>query len=111
MPKRSNEFNVNNKFWYRGGKLNQKRHVDMTEEEIANIARCDGEKAGHVCKNPVFRCSECGNYGCAQEVAEKCTAQGFKNDICLHCGEKDSRIPVMEDELPKYIAEWEKNDL
>jgi hypothetical protein len=98
-------------FWPRGGRLNQKRHVDMTEEEKANIAGCPGEKAGHPCKNPVFRCPECGNYGCAQEVPDKCTAQGFKNDKCLHCGTVGSRIPVMENEYAKYIAEWKKNDL
>lgn len=100
-----------NKYWQRGGKLNQKRTVDLSEEEKAKIAKCTGTKSSHPCKNPVFRCSECGNYGCAQEVAEKCTAQGFKNDKCLNCGATDTRIPVMEDELAKFIAEWEKQDI
>lgn len=98
----------NNKFWMRGGQLNQKRLIDLTEEEKANIASCRGIKETHPCKNPTFRCSECGNYGCAQEVIEKCSAQGFKNDKCLHCGVMGSRIPVMEKDLAKYVAEWEK---
>ncbi|MEQ8153701.1 MAG: hypothetical protein ABRQ25_02230 [Clostridiaceae bacterium] len=98
----------NNKLWRRGGHLNQKRHIDMTEEEKTNVAKCTGIKASHVCKNPVFRCSECGNYGCDQEVADKCTAQAFKNDKCLQCGSVGTRIPVMKDELDKFIAEWEK---
>ena len=105
------EVNPNNELWRRGGRLNQKRHIELTDKEKENIAKCSGIKADHPCKNPVFRCKECGNYGCAQEVAEKCTAQGFKNDKCLNCGATDSRIPVMEDELEKFIEEWEKNDL
>jgi hypothetical protein len=100
-----------NIFWMRGGRLNQKRHVDMSEEEKAHVARCIGMKKEHPCKNPVFRCSDCGNYGCAQEVPDKCSAQGFKNDICLNCGVTGSRIPVMEEELARFIAEWEKNDV
>lgn len=87
------------KFWYRGGKLNQKKHIDLTEAEKANIALCKGTKQNHPCKNPVFRCSECGNYGCSQEVADKCDAQAFKNDKCLQCGAVGTRIPVMKDEL------------
>jgi len=105
------EVSRNNMLWRRGGKLNQKRHVEMTEEEKAHIARCGGTKADHPCKNPVFRCSECGNYGCAQEVAEKCTDQGFKNDKCLNCGATETRLPVMEEELEKFKEEWNKNDL
>jgi hypothetical protein len=31
----------NNELWRRGGKLNQKRHIELTEEEKANIAECD----------------------------------------------------------------------
>lgn len=31
---------LNNKYWLRGGRLNQKRHLDMTEEEKSQIARC-----------------------------------------------------------------------
>lgn len=98
----------NNTRWRRGGKLNQKRHVEMTEEEKAHVAKCKGIKNEHPCKNPVFRCSECGNYGCCQEVTDKCTNQGFKNDKCLNCGAVDSRIPIMEDELADYIEQWEK---
>jgi len=98
----------NNKYWLRGGRMNQKRHVDMTDEEKKNIVTCPGIKDEHVCKNPVFRCIECGNYGCAQEVSEKCTEQGFKNDKCLHCGSVGTRIPVMKEDMARYIEEWEK---
>lgn len=100
-----------NIYWVRGGHLNQIRHIVMSEEEKAHIARCSGKKAKHPCKNPVFRCITCGNYGCAQEVTDKCTAQGFKNNMCLNCGMTGSRIPVMKEELDKFIAEWVKNDL
>ena len=51
--------NPNNKNWLRGRRLNQKRHFEMTEEEKANVASCRGEKDKHVCKNPVFRCTQC----------------------------------------------------
>jgi hypothetical protein len=70
MPARkfTKEILPNNDLWHRGGKLNQKRHIELTEEEKANIAECDGIKHEHKCKNPIFRCSKCGNYGCAQEV-------------------------------------------
>jgi len=27
----------NNKYWLRGCRLNQKRHIDMTEKELANF--------------------------------------------------------------------------
>lgn len=80
----------------------------MTEEEKEKVARCTGIKAEHPCKNPVFRCTECGNYGCDQEVIDKCTAQGFKNDKCLNCGAVGTRMPVMEDELAQYVEAWEK---
>jgi len=100
-----------NTLWHRGGRLNEKHHFELTDAERVHIAKCSGNKADHPCKNPVFRCKECGNFGCAQEVADKCTAQGFKGDKCLNCGTLDSRIPVMEDELAKFIEEWEKNDL
>jgi len=102
------EVNPNNTFWKRGGHLNQKRHIDMTEEEKEHVAKCKGIKSGHPCKNPVFRCSACGNYGCAQEVTDKCSDQGFKNDKCLHCGAMGTRIPVMEDELAYYVTKWQK---
>lgn len=104
MPK----VNPNNKFWMRGGQLQQKRYIDMTEEEKANVARCKGIKDSHPCKKPIYGCSECGNYGCDNEVVDKCTWQGFKNDKCLHCGSTGTRIPVMEKDLAKYIEEWEK---
>lgn len=94
--------------WNRGGKLNQRRHFELTEEEKANVALCKGLKGGHPCKNPIFRCTECGNYGCAQIIDEKCTDQGFKNDKCLQCGATGNRIPVMEKELAALIAEWDK---
>jgi hypothetical protein len=105
------EINNNSKFWFRGGKLNQKRHFELSETEKANIALCKGIKNGHPCKNPIFRCSECGNYGCDQEVADKCDAQAFKNGKCLQCGAVGSQIPVMKDELEKYVAEWEKKSM
>ena len=79
----------------------------MNDKEKALVAKCDGLKQQHPCKNPVFRCTECGNYGCVQEVAEKCTKQGFKNDKCLHCGALNTKIPVMKNDLEKFIAEWE----
>jgi len=98
----------NNKSWHRGGSLSQKRHVEMTEEEKTHIAKCEGIKNNHPCKNPVFRCEKCGNYGCAQEVADKCTNQGFKNDKCLKCGALESRIPVMEEDLFKVMTQADK---
>jgi len=97
----------NNKFWMRGGHLNEKRHIDMTDEEKANVVSCRGIKDTHPCKNPVFRCAECGNYGCDQQVIEKCSDQGFKNGKCLHCSVMGSRIPIMVKEFEKFIAEWE----
>lgn len=100
-----------NRSWLRSGRLNQKRHYEMTDEEKSNVARCQGMKAAHLCKNPIFRCTECGNYGCTQEVADKCTEQGFKNDKCLNCGAENTRMPVMENELADIIAFWEKNEL
>ena len=100
------EVNPNNAMWKRAGRLNQKHHVDMTEEELINVASCEGIKHEHPCKNPIFRCSNCGNYGCAQEVAEKCSEQGFKNDKCLHCGKIGTRIPVMKYNLTAIQTEW-----
>ena len=70
----------------------------MTEEEKALVAKCDGIKHEHPCKNPIFRCSSCGNYGCAQEVADK----------CLQCGEIGTRIPVMKKELADFKEAWDK---
>lgn len=97
----------NNKYWLRGGHMNQKRHIDMTEEEKARVAKCTGKKAGHVCKNPLFRCTECGNYGCAQETLDVCTDQGFKNDKCLHCGATGTRMPIMEKELAEFVEKFQ----
>jgi|SRR5665647_556949 len=104
------EVNPKNTLWHRGGKLNEKHHFELTDAEKEHVATCKGNRASHPCKNPIFRCKECGNYGCVQEVADKCPAQGFKGDKCLNCGKVDSRVPVMEDELAKFIEEWEKND-
>jgi len=98
----------NNVHYQRGGRLNEKRHLEMTEDEKAHVATCTGNNMEHPCKNPIFRCSECGNYGCDQEVVDKCPDQGFKNDKCLHCGAVGTRIPVMKDELAIVISEWEK---
>jgi len=82
--------------------------MDMSPEEKANIATCTGTKDSHPCKNPIFRCDACGNYGCDQEVLDKCTEQGFKNDKCLHCGSVGTRIPLMKQEMAEYITAWEK---
>jgi len=98
----------NNKLSLKGDNPTPKRHIEMTEEEKAKVVTCTGIKDGHPCKNPMFGCSDCGNYGCDQDFAEKCSAQGFKNDKCLHCGETGTRVPIMKGELEKYIAEWEK---
>jgi len=98
----------NNEYWLRGGHMNQKRHIDIDGWREKNIACCPGDKDKHLCKNPVFRCSECGNYGCDQESLDKCSEQGFKNAKCLHCGVVGTQIPVMAEELAKYIAEWKK---
>lgn len=104
MPK----MNPNNQLWLRDGKTNQKKHIEMTEEEKANIADCSGKKGNHPCKNPVFRCITCGNYGCSQEIVDKCTEQGFLNDKCLYCGSLGTRVPVMKEDLARYIAAWEE---
>ncbi len=96
------------KFWLRSGHMNQKRHFDMTPEEKANVVNCHGIKEEHPCKNPVFRCTECGNYGCDQDFVDKCTEQGFKNDKCLNCGAVGTRIPIMKFEYSKYVEEWDK---
>ncbi|HWQ89177.1 MAG TPA: hypothetical protein VN374_04300 [Desulfitobacteriaceae bacterium] len=84
------------KYWLGNGHLSHKRHVDMTEEEIALIAQCTGEILGKPCRNHVYRCSVCGNYGCMQELIELCTEQGFNKDECLNCGATGSQIPVTE---------------
>jgi len=96
------------KFWLRSGLLNQKPHIDLTEAEKANVFNCIGIKEQHPCKNPVFRCTECGNYGCDQKFVDKCTEQGFKNDKCLNCGSQGTRIPLMKNEYEKYVEEFMK---
>lgn len=98
----------NNERWLRGGRLNQKRHLELTEDEKATIALCSGNIGGHPCKHPIFRCLDCGNYGCDQVVVDKCPDQGFKNDKCLHCGAVGTRIPVLQDELKAFISKWEE---
>lgn len=87
-------------------KQNIEVEKNMTEEDKENIASCRGIKQEHPCKNPVFVCQECGNYGCAQAVAEVCTEQGFKNNKCLHCGVVDKNVPVKEEEYEKVRAQW-----
>lgn len=82
--------------------------IELTETEKAKVVTCTGDKDGHLCKNPVFKCSDCGNYGCDQEFAEKCSAQGFKNDKCLHCGGTGTRQPIFKGELEAVIAQWEQ---
>lgn len=105
MPEISNM----NQLWHRGGNIpNQKRHIHLSEAEKSNVALCKGTKQFHPCKNPIFRCSNCGNYGCIQDDLGKCDAQGFKNNKCLHCGTIDSMIPVMKEDLDHFIEEWEK---
>lgn len=111
MPKTKRDINIpkispENQRWFRMGKLNEKHHIDMTEEEKANIALCTGTKHTHPCKNPMFRCTVCGNYGCSQVEADKCTDQAFKNDKCLQCGAQGDRVPLMKDEVDEYVAKW-----
>jgi hypothetical protein len=84
------------KYWLGSGRLNRKRHIDMTEEEMAYIAKCPGEVAGLPCRKDVFRCTVCGNYGCVQDAPNICTEQGFENDKCLICEVTGSRIPILE---------------
>ena len=98
----------NNTRWDRDGRRNEKYHFELSEEELTNIAACEGVKQEHPCKNPVFVCEACGNYGCAQEIAEKCTEQGFKNDKCLHCGKAGTRRPVMKNEFSALREKWEE---
>jgi hypothetical protein len=88
---------------------NHHHHLEMTEEEKAHVARCFGIRKDHPCKNPIYRCSECGNYGCSQIFNDKCSEQAFKDNICVNCKAADTRIPVMEKELAAYKAEWEKH--
>lgn len=100
----------NNRNWLRGGHLKQKRQLTLKEELKQKVARCKGYKSKkeHPCKNPIYLCSECGNYGCTQSEVNVCTAQGFKNDKCLNCGAIGTRVPVMEEQLAEYIALWQQ---
>ena len=96
-----------NKRWERTGRRSEQHRVDLSEEELANAARCEGIKQEHPCKNLVFVCEDCGNYGCAQETADKCTEQGFKNDKCLHCGKVGTRSLVMKEEFAAVREKWD----
>jgi hypothetical protein len=89
---------------YRKDKLlRNKKHlslgksIEFTEEEKSKVTRCKGIRSTHPCKDPVFRCKICGNSGCSQVLVDKCSAQGFKNAKCLHCGAIDNKIPVMSE--------------
>jgi len=82
------------KYWLRNGRMNHKRFVEMEEEEIALIPRCTGEISGQPCRNHVFRCTVCGNYGCMHEMAEICSEQGFAKEACLNCGAADTYVPI-----------------
>ncbi len=95
----------------KGGRDNDRRPAEITEEEMAKAALCGGSKRGHSCNNPVFVCSACGNYGCAQEVSGKCDSQGFKNDKCLHCGSTGARRLVLKDELAAVEEAWESKNI
>ena len=99
------------KLWEELDVLNQKHHHELSEEEKKNVATCDGIKQSHICKKPVYRCSECGNYGCDQEVLDKCSKQGFKDWKCTHCGVVGHIYPVMKKELEGIMQIWEKNDI
>lgn len=106
MPK---EVIPNIESWRRGGgRIPSKQRVVMTEEQKQNVARCQGTKSEHLCKNPIFRCDACGNYGCVQDFVNKCSEQAFRNDICLHCGLKDTAVPVMMDEYEQVVADWDE---
>lgn len=88
--------------------VNQKRHVDLSEDDKEKVAKCRGEKHNHECKNPVYVCLECGNYGCDQDVVEVCTEQGLKNDKCLNCGVVGNNVPIMEEDFDDHREEWER---
>ena len=104
------EIHSASKFWLRGGKMSQKRPIEMAAEAKQQVVKCTGFKKEHPCKNPVFRCKKCGNYGCSQIVPDKCSRQGFKNDICLVCGTRDNRVPVTEQELEQYQNYWQEKE-
>lgn len=90
-------------------KINARKHeADMTEEEKKNAASCRGMKQTHICKNPVYLCTECGNYGCNQNDIDVCTEQGFKNDKCMNCRVVGKIALIMESEYDEIRAEWEK---
>lgn len=100
------------KFWLRQGKQSptQNKHMDMSKEARENALHCKGIKQSHPCKNPVYKCSHCGNYGCSQIVLEKCSRQGFKNDTCLSCGTQGHIIPVPEAEMDAYQKFWQEKE-
>ncbi len=95
-------------YWMGNFYQHDKKHIGMTEEEKANVADCRGIKDDHPCKNPLFRCEKCGNYGCSQPITDKCTEQGFKGDKCLNCGSVGTRIPIMKDEYEKFVEAWDE---
>lgn len=69
------------------------KSIELTEEEKAKVARCKGIRSTHPCKDPVFRCKICGNTGCSQVLADKCSSQGFKNAKCLNAERWTARAP------------------
>lgn len=83
--------------------------TELSEAELAKVGRCIGVKEKHPCKNIMFVCLKCGNYGCDQLDIDKCSEQAFKNSRCLHCGSLDNMSPIMADELEKYKQEWDKD--
>lgn len=86
-----------------------KATAELTEAELAKIGRCAGLKEKHPCKNMMFVCLKCGNYGCDQNDIEKCTEQAFKNGKCLHCGSVDTMSPIMADKIEQYKQDWDKD--
>ncbi|MFA0815571.1 MAG: hypothetical protein ACC608_07250 [Anaerofustis sp.] len=100
----------NYQHWIRGGKIDPKKHIEMTQEELKHVALCKGIKDTHPCKNPLYVCTACGNYGCSQETLDKCTEQGFKNDKCLHCGSVATRVPIMQEEFDEIMKAWENEN-
>jgi hypothetical protein len=44
----------NYQHWIRGGKIDPKKHIEMTQEELKHVALCKGIKDTHPCKNPLY---------------------------------------------------------
>jgi len=86
-----------------------KNAAELTEAELAMVARCTGIKEKHPCKNMMFVCLKCGNYGCDQADIDKCSEQAFKNSKCLHCGSVDTMSHLMADKLEQYKQDWDKD--